>query len=294
MATLKITKKHNKNLNNPFTSPPQSGPFVEGKLFVNSQALPSHQIFDIGKDFQLNWSSKDGGFLSISHRSQPTRHIWSSVPGQAFISAAVAETEVEESRGSFLVKDNDVHVVCDHQTIECIRAIKHDFDVSVDVTDENLPSFSDGSATKIAENDRQSPAVMLTGRIISSKKRNKKVQDAKNSSSAGILEECSIFAKYCILFDQKNSNQVGFQVKLGKPNVELHRRVSPKIYKGFARKLTGIRRRRIGWSRSSSKRKVYVPCQYKLSLRSWHQERCWKVWNLFRSSSPNALMRSNL
>ncbi|CDP09576.1 unnamed protein product [Coffea canephora] len=256
MATLKITKKHHKHLNNPFNSPPQSGPFVEGKLFFNSQTLPSHQIFDIGKDFQVIWSSTDGGSLSISHKSQPARHIWSSVPGQAFVSAAVAETEVEESRGSFLVKDNEVHVVCNHQTIDCIRAVVDDSDVSVDVTDQNLPSFCDGNATKMAENGRQSPALMLTGKIIGSKKWNKKVQDPKSSSTAGNSEDCSIFAKYCILFDQKNGNQVGFQVRLGKPNVELHQRVSSKIYKGFARKLTGIRRRRIGWSRFCSKRRV--------------------------------------
>lgn len=258
MATLKITKKHHKHLNNPFTSPPKTAPLIQGKLVFNSQTLPSHQIYNIGKDFQLNWSSKDGGFLSITHKSQPTRHIWSTIPGKAFVSAAVAETEVEESRGSFLVKDNDVHVVCNHQTIEYIRLIKDESDLNNDVKDQYFPSFSDGTAEKTEEYSDQSPALVITGKIISTKKRKKKTKTSKNSSTSDFVEECSTFARYWMLFDQKNSNQVGFQVRLGKPDVELHQRVSPKIYKGFARKLTGIRRRRVGWSGSFPKRKGYV------------------------------------
>ncbi|KAL3534639.1 hypothetical protein ACH5RR_003100 [Cinchona calisaya] len=255
MATLKITKKHHKHLNNPFTSPANSCSFVQGKLLFNSQTLPSHQIFDIGRDFQLNWSSNDGGFLSLSHKSQPTRHMWSTIPGQAFVSAAVAETEVEESRGSFLVKDNDVHVVCNHQTIDYIRAVEDDSDLTFDVNEQHSPSFRD---EKMERKGDQSPALMIIGKIISAKKKKKKIQNSKDNSTSDFVQECSAFARYWILFDQKNSNQVGFQVNLGKPNVELHQRVSPKIYKGFARKLSGSRRRRVGWSGLSTKRKVYV------------------------------------
>lgn len=90
METLKITKKHHKHLNNPFPSNPKSLPCIRGTLSFNPQTLPSHQIFCIGKNFQLTWQSKNGGSLSISHQSQPNRPIWSTIPGQAFVSAALA------------------------------------------------------------------------------------------------------------------------------------------------------------------------------------------------------------
>ncbi|KAI5663768.1 hypothetical protein M9H77_23091 [Catharanthus roseus] len=255
MATLKITKKHHKHVNNPFPSAPKSSPFIHGKLLLNSQTLPSHQIYAIGNDFQLNWTSKDGGFLSISHKSHPSKHIWSTLPGKAFVSAAVAETEIEESRGSFLIKDTAVHLICHHQTIEYIKVLEDESDFNYDL-EEGQDSLSFHNTKQKSD---QSPVLMITGKLISSKKRKKKTQISRNNSNSNLVQESSTFARYWVLFYQKNSNQIEFQVRLGKPNVELHQRASPRIYKGFARKFLGIRRpSKVGWSLFFSRRKVYV------------------------------------
>ncbi|KAI7990402.1 Sulfoquinovosidase [Camellia lanceoleosa] len=206
METLKITKKHHKHLNNPFPSNPKSLPCIQGTLSFNPQTLPSHQIFCIGKNFQLTWQSKNGGSLSISHQSQPNRPIWSTIPGQAFVSAALAETEVEESRGSFVIADKDVHLVCNHQTIEDIKVINQ--------SDHSL-------------------------------------EGEDNDLSSG----------YWVFFDQKTSNQIGFEVKLGKPNFESQQSISPTSYgthQGFSRRLSRFRRRRVGWSGHLLKRSAVV------------------------------------
>ncbi|KAL7234706.1 hypothetical protein ACSBR1_018205 [Camellia fascicularis] len=139
METLKITKKHHKHLNNPFPSNPRSLPCIQGTLSFNTPTPPSHQIFCIGKNFQLTWQSKNGGSLSISHQSQPNRPIWPTIPGQAFVSAALAETEVEESRGSFVITDKYVHLVCNHQTVEDIKVINQS-DHSLEGEDNDLSS----------------------------------------------------------------------------------------------------------------------------------------------------------
>ncbi|XP_057466928.1 uncharacterized protein LOC130756430 [Actinidia eriantha] len=210
METLKITKKHHKHLNNPFPSTPRSLPFVQGTLSFNSQTFPSHQIFCIGNEFQLTWRSKNGGSLSISHQSQPTRAIWSTIPGQAFVSAALAQTEVEESRGSFVIKDRNVHLVCDYQTIEEIRVINQS-DHSLDSEFHDFPSGYVGLDQKTEPNNTQIPALLISGKIFSENRNKNKIQDL------GIEKVTSISARYWVFFDQKNSHQIGFQVKLGKP-----------------------------------------------------------------------------
>ncbi|KAL3632570.1 hypothetical protein CASFOL_025554 [Castilleja foliolosa] len=236
MATLKITKKHHKHINNPFLSKPKTLPLIQGTLTFNPQKIPSQQIYEIGFDFQLNWSSQNGGFFSISHKSKPSRSIWATVPGRAFISAAAADTEVEESRGSFLIKDNDIHFICNHQTIEDIRI--------VNTSDENSSPFS------------KSPVVLIKGRIFN-------VVDKKSKKNS------CFYAKYCMVFDQKNSNQVGFQVRFEKPNIEPEqiKLSSPKSYdggyRGFARIPGWIRKLRIGWCGLSRNRVViaFSPAQ---------------------------------
>ncbi|PHU22386.1 hypothetical protein BC332_07493 [Capsicum chinense] len=231
MATLKITKKHHKHFNNPFPGTPESLPLIYGTLFLNSQKLPSHQIYPIGKDFQLNWSSKDGGFLSISHKSEPGRLLWSTLPGEPFISAAIAETEVEESRGSFLIKDKYVHSLSNNQTIDDIKIV-NGFD-----KDQVIPSFS------LPKNPMY-PVLMITGKVFGVNKRKKK---AKFSRRGGSEKETSISARYWHVFDQKECHQVGFQVRIGKTDLELPKRVPPRTYKSFSLKFGRIQRRRTGW-----------------------------------------------
>ncbi|CAN0907989.1 yihQ [Linum grandiflorum] len=157
-TTAKITKKHHKHLNNPFPSPPKSLPFLQGGLSFNQllPISPSPTAFPIGPDFQLHWIPQNGGSLSITRKSRPDRSLWSTVPGQAFVSAAMAETEVEESRGSFAVKDGTVHLVCEHQTVEEIRVV--------------------GSET-----GPPSSSVAVTGRLLSRKRKNEPVYSARYS-----------------------------------------------------------------------------------------------------------------
>lgn len=186
MASVKIHKKHHKHLNNPFPSTPKTLPFVEGTLLFNSETIPHHLTHSIGNDFQLGWSSNNGGYLSISHNSNSDQPIWSTVPGQAFVSAASVDTQVEESRGSFAFNDTRVRLVSDRQTIQEIRMVSSSDDC--DCFDLEGVQF---------------PAVVVTGSVFNKKKR---------------VQSC--FARYWILFDEKTSNQVGFKLMLETPAFE--------------------------------------------------------------------------
>ncbi|KAK7840726.1 uncharacterized protein LOC112026477 [Quercus suber] len=258
MSSLKITKKHHKHLNNPFPSTQTSHPFIEGTLFFNSQTVPSHKKFSIGKDFQLLWCSNNGGYLSISHRSNPSKLIWSTIPGQAFVSAALAETEVEESRGSFVVKDGDVHLVCNHQTIEEIRVINQ-FDHSLEAINQDSQY---GFEQKNDLNSSQFPMLLISGWIFSMKKGKKQFQKAGISADIQFeTKETSTSARYWLLFDQKNSNQIGFQVMLGEPSFKQSHKTSPTPtgrYRGFRRRLGQIRKRKLGFFRYLSRPRGYV------------------------------------
>ncbi|KAK8258648.1 hypothetical protein V6Z12_D13G001500 [Gossypium hirsutum] len=117
----------------------------------------------------------------------------------------MAETEVEESRGSFAIKDRDVHLVCYHQN---------------------------------------SPVLIITGHIFS--KRTKKWLQ-----SSSIYRSAS--ARYWVLFDQKENNQIGFKVKIGQPKFQLHHhpKASPSTslgrYRRLRRKLRRQRKWKLGW-----------------------------------------------
>lgn len=234
MASFKTTKKHHKHINNPFPSKPKTLSFTQETLIFDLESIPSQKIYEIGHDFQLNWSSNKGGSLSISHKSNPSRSIWATVPGRAFVSAAVADTEVEESRGSFLIKDKNVRLVCNHQTVEDIRIIQ-DFD------------YQDSGPGK---ERARSPVVQIKGRIFTVKEGKKRAQNSIENGSLQLVEKklCTC-AKYWMLFDQKNSDQVGFQVRFGKPDSGRAPKFSSRSYgyRGLARKIGRIRRLRFSW-----------------------------------------------
>ncbi|XP_038720837.1 sulfoquinovosidase-like [Tripterygium wilfordii] len=251
MTTLKITKKHHKHLNNPFPSTPRSLPSIQGRLFFNSTTVPLDQIFSIGNDFQILWSTSNGGYLSVSHQSQPSRALWSTIPGQAFVSAALAETEVKESRGSFAIKNGDVHLLCDHQTVEEIRIINPDHD---------YPSGYSTLDRKTDLEDAHFPALVVTGWIFS-RKRNKGVQHSGIYKDIKLERRGSTSARYWVIFEQKNQNQIGFQVRIGKPYFNSHLRASPPSWGKYLRakkKLRLIRKRSLGWCRFFTRLKGFV------------------------------------
>ncbi|KAL4324666.1 hypothetical protein GQ457_11G007010 [Hibiscus cannabinus] len=243
MSTLKISRKHQKRLNNPFPSTPRSLPFIRGNLFITSLTLPPNQIFQVGKDFKLLWSTENGGCLSISHLSQPSKSLWSTIPGEAFISAAMAETEVEESRGSFAIKDGYIQLVCDHQSIEDIVLIDR-FD------DENrvfLPDYLDLDHLERNPKFADSPVLIITGHIFSKRKK-----EGLRSCIKSETKISSSSARYWVLFGQKENNQIGFQVKLGQPKFQLNvHTASPSTASGrYSRLKRNLRRHRkwkLGW-----------------------------------------------
>ncbi|KAL1548762.1 sulfoquinovosidase-like [Salvia divinorum] len=224
MASFKTSKKHHKHINNPFPSNPKTLPLIQGSLVFDPQTLPPHQVYDIGHDFQLNWSSSNGGSLSVCRKPNFSRSIWSTVPGRAFVSAAAADTEVQESRGSFLVKDTNIRLVCNHQTVEQIRVIQQ----------------------------TRSPALLIKGRVFTVKR-----GFAESGSLELVEKKLAAYAKYWMVFDQKNTNQVGFQVRFGRPNSVREQKFSPRSYgyRGFARKL---RKLRVGWSGYFLRKRVVV------------------------------------
>lgn len=250
MASFKTTKKHHKHINNPFPSKPKTLPLIEGTLFFDPQTIPSYQVYDIGHDFQLIWSSRNGGSLSICRKPNLSRSIWATVSGRAFVSAAVADTEVEESRGSFLIKDSNIRCICNHQTIDEIRVIQESDFASVSDDHQELEEGPDRERAR-------KPVVLIKGRIFSVKGRKNGVE---NGSLEVVEKNLATYAKYWMLFDQKNGDQVGFQVRFGRPNSGRGPKVSPRSYgyRSFARRLGRIRRLRVGWCGYFSMRRVAV------------------------------------
>ncbi|XP_074320564.1 uncharacterized protein LOC141657287 [Silene latifolia] len=245
MQKFKIIKKHHKHVNNPFPPPPKSLPIVQGNLSFDHHALPCNHVYSIGSHFQGLWSSNNGGHFSISHNSNPKRALWSTIPGQAFISAAMVETEVEESRGSFAIKDKKIHIVCNHQSIDDIKVISNYTDLSsLEAKDQDFPYRFRG-------NDAKFPVLLITGWVLSMKRKREKVQKIGFQEKLFLDDVvappyCS--AKYWVIFYEKNNQQIGFQVKLGKPNFEFHHpnpNPNPNP-KGFHRRLGQFRRRKLG------------------------------------------------
>ncbi|KAJ8472037.1 hypothetical protein OPV22_026380 [Ensete ventricosum] len=253
MPELRISKKHHKHINNPFPSTPKCLPFIHGKLSFSPHKISQDQSFQIGEDFQLAWSCRNGGCLSISHRSQPDRSIWSTIPGEAFISAAAVQTQVEESRGSFAIKDGDVLFICKHQSVEEIRVL-YETDIEENAEDDNLlPGFSNSNNKRTPEsfNKSYSPFLMITGRLFSKKTNilNKKsLYLGKKKIRFGWARKPSFVARYWFLLEQKSSNQIGFSVKFG----EYDKKFSPsaknrRILQGSSRKLIQMQRQCIAY-----------------------------------------------
>lgn len=55
--------------------------------------------------------------VTITHRSDPGKVLWMSVPGEAFVAAASAEAEIIDNRASFTIND-EILAACDIQTVD--------------------------------------------------------------------------------------------------------------------------------------------------------------------------------
>ncbi|KAL9232641.1 hypothetical protein vseg_007726 [Gypsophila vaccaria] len=198
MQNLKIIKKHHKHINNPFPRQPKTLPIIQGKLSYNPQTLHLDHVYTIGSHFQACWSSKNGGFLSIFHKTNLKKSIWSTIPGNSFVFAGVVDTKVEESRGSFVVNDEKLHLFSNNQSVDDVKVISGD----------NLSVFVE----KHAKNGVNSNVLVINGCVLSN----------------------NCCAKYMVVFYEKTSHQLGFQVKVGKLEFEsrhLNPYPNPNLYK---------------------------------------------------------------
>lgn len=77
---------------------------VDGELILDGANLPPAPL--AAGPFLISVQGEGGGRLVITHRSEPARALWESVPGRAFVSAARAEDSVRETHGSFTLRDS--------------------------------------------------------------------------------------------------------------------------------------------------------------------------------------------
>ncbi|KAH7677316.1 Alpha-glucosidase protein [Dioscorea alata] len=250
MHPLKIFKKHHKHINNPFPSQPKTLPFIHGSLSFNPGKVPQHYTFQVGDDFLVNWSSGNGGWLYISHLSQPKRSLWSTIPGEAFISAAAAQTEVEESRGSFAINDGDVSFVSNHQSIDEIRVL-YQSDIEKKSKD---PDFLHGFF-KVNDSFKgiKFPVLIITGWVFSKRKKEKRIYSSFYSGTSKSFyfgsqsrKKPSCAARYWLFLNQKNKSQIGFKVKFGDLCQQWSPKGFPKSSKSFPKwKLVRYRRQKL-------------------------------------------------
>jgi hypothetical protein len=73
--------------------------------------------------FVVAFNPELGGQVFITHKDEPQRRIWESVPGMSFVAAAYGQEKVEESRGSFFFADKATGSSCATQRLEQIREV---------------------------------------------------------------------------------------------------------------------------------------------------------------------------
>ena len=91
---------------------------VKGKLKI-SGAVKTATCFPVG-EFQIDWQPANGGRLVVRHSANLKKELWATLPGKAFVCAAIGQEFVKESRGSFKIKDKR-NAIFANQTIEAIQ-----------------------------------------------------------------------------------------------------------------------------------------------------------------------------
>jgi hypothetical protein len=100
---------------NPFPAQPRGLQFVRGHLHFDATRLTSRSL-SAGKSFVVSWDAHHGR-LSVHHRNQPDHALWATPRHGCFVSAALGESTIHESHGSYALHDK-VELLFTHQTIE--------------------------------------------------------------------------------------------------------------------------------------------------------------------------------
>lgn len=93
---------------------------LDGALILDGATLPPAPL--PAGPFVIRFHAEDGGRLVITHRSEPERALFETVPGRAFISAARGEEKVRDSRGSFSMRD-ELRARCADQRLGSITPL---------------------------------------------------------------------------------------------------------------------------------------------------------------------------
>eukprot|EP01018_Ginkgo_biloba_P036644 Gb_08338 [translate_table: standard] len=250
--TDRVHRRDKRRINNPFPGRPKGLGFINGGLFYNPNVLLP-QCFPVGAGFELKWEPENGGILSVIHRSEPTRILWSTVRGVGFISAALSNHLIEESRGSIAIHDNTV-TVCRHQTVEDISVIyaSKDQQISDGLGEESdnercallrEAQFRTCTYNSLLEGTQldkaKGPIVILTGCLYSTSKlaqeqlehffeqRNHSKGPFYSSNSGeeegccpGLFKSRSVAVRYTVSFVEKLDHQLGFRVNLSDPTFQ--------------------------------------------------------------------------
>ncbi|KPA09323.1 Glycoside hydrolase, family 31 [Candidatus Magnetomorum sp. HK-1] len=97
------------------------------------QSTVPGQLFESG-DFIIEWLNESSPQLIIRHKAYPEKILWSTIPGERFVSTAEAHIEVHENRGSFDVNE-DIHISLTHQILLSITKEENFIKLSSNLTD---------------------------------------------------------------------------------------------------------------------------------------------------------------
>ncbi|KAF0897894.1 hypothetical protein E2562_001606 [Oryza meyeriana var. granulata] len=227
-AQPKTTKKDHIRLNNPF---PRSLPSASLRhrdaappLSFSPASKLAHDAHDfpVGPHFRLRWDPSLGGMVSLARVASlsgdaPSRGgaMWETVPGVAFVSAASVDTEADECRGSFALRDGRARLVPHSQRVDRIRAL-YRCDVEAGAGKGASADLLRGAAFEASERTRF-PVVVITG-VVSARKASPSPSCFCGRRRAGRRDGGGrpvLSARYWIVLEEKSDTQVAFSVKLG-------------------------------------------------------------------------------
>ncbi|XP_040383902.1 sulfoquinovosidase-like [Oryza brachyantha] len=221
------TKKDHVRLNNPFQKAVPSASLRHSDAAPPLSFAPASKLargahdFPVGTHFRLRWDPSLGGVVSLARvpsSGDPSSRrggrgggvaMWETVPGVAFVSAASVDTEADECRGSFALRDGRARLVPDRQRVDRISALyRCDVEAGADLLR--------GAAFQESERARF-PVVVITG-LVSARKASPSPScfcGRRRAARRRATGRPVLSARYWLLLEEKSDTQVAFSVKLG-------------------------------------------------------------------------------